>query len=62
MLSTVLATINTYCAKQALREWLGQFGLRGAYANTSLTVGYQKNTFDNVFQGAQADFIHGGKV
>lgn len=37
-------------------------GLRAAYANTSLTVGYQKNTFDNVFQGAQADFIHGGKV
>lgn len=62
MLSTVLATINTYCANQALREWLGQIGLRAGYANTSLTVGYQKNTFDNVFQGPQADFIHGGKV
>lgn len=45
-----------------MQEWTQPFGLRAAYAYVSLTIRYQQNTFDNVFQGAQADFIHGGKV
>lgn len=45
-----------------MQEWTQQFGLGAAYAYVPLTIGYQKNTFDNVFQGAQADFIHGCEV